>query len=214
MVLALIKVFWMMLYGYITILNLIFTIIAYLFLFKSRDLRHQRESSLQWILFFVAWLLQIFSYVLYIYLVITYTNDPKQSNSKNLLYLRIINLAWSVMCTIALLTIFFLMQRDIYGAAFISYSVKKIEKINVTLLTILHLLRIMVEIFNIFSANTIICGFRELNPQFIDQKPYYAIYLSIANLTLNVIPVFSILRVFKPSKPEFSRSLIFSDYAE
>ena len=37
---VLIKTFWLLLYGYITFLNIIFTIISYAFLFKYKMLQH------------------------------------------------------------------------------------------------------------------------------------------------------------------------------
>lgn len=76
---------------------------------------------------------------------------------------------------------------------------------NILGLTGLHFIRIGVETFNIISGG-VICNWRELDPvTYLDKKHAYSIYLSIANLSMNIVPVFFILKVFKPPKKEFLR---------
>lgn len=207
----LIKTFWMLLYGYITILNIMFFVIAYSFLAKAKVLRHERRSRFTFWGCFVMIILQIVSYGSYVFLIFGYREEP-QPESVYLTALRFINLSWSVVCTVVLLYIFFISYRKkVFSSAYVSQRVKKTENKNILVLTMLHLLRIGVEVFNITSGG-LICKLRELNSDYIDQKHWYSIYLSVANLLMNVVPVIFILGVFKPPRKEFLRpSLVDSE---
>lgn len=66
---SLIRSFWMLLYGYITLLNIIFFIIAYTFLVKSKILRHEKRSEFPFWGCFVAVVFQLLSYCAYIFLI-------------------------------------------------------------------------------------------------------------------------------------------------
>lgn len=188
----------MLLYGYITILNIIFTIIAYIFHAKSQLLRHKKEACWQFWGFITAVICQILSYASYFYLVIYFRRGTK--TGYYLFILRCINLGWSLLCTGVMIYIYCVIyNKKVNSSVYISEKVKRIEKKNIFWLTTMHILRIVVEICNI-SLDKLICGWRSPDDNFLDKSFVYALYLLVANFFLNVAPVLFILKVFKPPK--------------